>query len=136
MSAADDLERARLWWRGVTEDLAAAQDSAHLPRHRCFFAQQAAEKAIKTIFILCRVEFAKSHDIAALIGDLPEEFRIAIVAEEIDRLSKWAVASRYHETLPWPTDKQAQQAAATAELIVSALRDQAIQHGWQLEPSL
>jgi HEPN domain-containing protein len=134
MSEADDLARATLWWRGVMEDLAAAQDSAQLPRHRCFFAQQAAEKAIKTIFILCRVEFAKSHDIAALIVDLPGAFHIDIVTDEIDHRSKWAVASRYHETLPWPTDTQAQEAAATAEVIVSALRGQATQHGWNLEP--
>ena len=62
----------------------------------CFDAQQAAEKAIKSVLVFRRIEFRKTHDLRGLLTVLessghpvPEEIR------EADELTDYAVQTRY-----------------------------------------
>ncbi len=70
------------WWRYATEDLDTAQRLAGedtFPRWVCVMAQQAAEKAIKTLLIQQGIDFPRSArsqariDTAAAV-DPAEEF--------------------------------------------------------------
>lgn len=58
MSEAERLAEAERWLRYAREDLQAAEVLAErgvAPRQACFHAQQAAEKAIKAIFVFLKL---------------------------------------------------------------------------------
>jgi HEPN domain-containing protein len=81
----------------------------------CFHAQQAAEKAIKALLIWHGVKFPYIHDLAALLtrlekatGDLPQ--RIG----EAERLTQFAVETRYPGTAPPVREKEYQEAVKLA----------------------
>ena len=52
----ESLVLTRRWLHYATEDLVEAkamvQRPQYVPRHACFFAQQAAEKALKAVLVL------------------------------------------------------------------------------------
>jgi HEPN domain-containing protein len=81
----------------------------------CFHAQQAAEKAIKALLIRHGVKFPYVHDLAALLtrleratGDLPDSIRQA------ERLTQFAVETRYPGTAPPVGEKEYQEAVELA----------------------
>lgn len=60
---------AQAWWKQAQADLAAARDILGLEHWfaAAFFAQQAAEKAIKALFIVeQREESPKTHNLPAV----------------------------------------------------------------------
>ena len=60
MSGPERLDETRRWLRFAEEDLRAAEAllaQEDIPRQACFHAQQAAEKAIKSIFVFLQTEF-------------------------------------------------------------------------------
>lgn len=75
MSAPASAEEARRWLRFACEDLREAEALAAreegAPRHACWFAQQAAEKALKAALVLEGHEFPFRHDLDALRNLLP-----------------------------------------------------------------
>lgn len=92
-------DEAWRWWHLAEEDLRGAQrfaDDAELaPRLACFWAQQAAELALKAVLVTEDVDPPKSHDLADL-ADRSDHREIA----DLDRtkllvLSKFAVAARH-----------------------------------------
>jgi len=64
------------WLRYAREDLMAAEEmnaaTSLPPRHACYLAQQAAEKALKAALIFLQVEFPFRHDLDELRDLLPE----------------------------------------------------------------
>jgi HEPN domain-containing protein len=111
--ARSDLEIAKSRKEGIyLEDL-------------CFHAQQAAEKAIKAFLIKHGVEFPYVHDIAQLltlleeIGQLiPEQIR------EAERLTRFAVISRYPGIAPPTSLEEYDEAVSVAEKLVRWVEDQ------------
>jgi HEPN domain-containing protein len=100
----------------------------------CFNAQQAAEKAIKALLIRHGVEFPYVHDLAELLTSLegagqeiPESIRQA------ERLTRFAVFTRYPGFAPPTSREEYQEALALAEAVVrwaeERLRDE--QAKWQ-----
>jgi len=66
----------------------------------CYNAQQAAEKAIKAVFIYHRISFPLIHDLAALITILiKNEISVPDQIKESARLTRFAVATRYPHIL-------------------------------------
>ena len=62
----------------------------------CYQAQQAAEKAIKAIFVSLNVTFPYTHDIHHLLTLLEDEgITIPDSIKEAERLSVYAVQTRY-----------------------------------------
>ena len=61
MSAPELVSEANRWLRFATEDLKVAQNllasNESAPRHICFLAQQAAEKALKAALVLEEMDF-------------------------------------------------------------------------------
>jgi HEPN domain-containing protein len=127
MSGDDAAALAADWLRFAREDLVGAEADltdrrAHAPRHVCFGAQQAAEKAIKAMLVARQMRFPLKHDLeelANLLDDAAAELRPADLAE----LSEWAVASRYPD-FDEPAWADAERAAGAARRIVEiAVRD-------------
>lgn len=116
-----DPEVARLtaeWLRYAREDLAAAraglaERSHRMPRHVCFDAQQAAEKALKARYVARQVQHPFVHDLEELAAGLSD----ATASDDLGWLSQWAVKPRYpfDET---PTWEDAERAVAIARRVV------------------
>jgi HEPN domain-containing protein len=99
MKTREDIVRS--WIRKAEHDLLNARHTlATLGKNCpydtvCFHAQQAAEKYLKALLSGLQIGFPKSHDIGELITRLPERRRPTATADEVARLSRYAVAARY-----------------------------------------
>ena len=95
-----DLE-ARRWLRFSTEDLEVARrlltGCPPAPRHICWLAQQAAEKALKAALVVEEIDFPFSHDLDALRNLLPDRWSVRTTHPELGELTQWAVETRYPE---------------------------------------
>lgn len=97
-----DPEATRLaqeWLQWSRDDIRAAEELMRSgeaqPRHACFWAQQAAEKAVKAAFVLEQVEFPYVHDLNALEEALPGGWHVPGNEPELEWLSRWAMEARY-----------------------------------------
>jgi len=88
------------WFRQAEADLAAARDSLAAGHFEwaCFTAQQAAEKAVKALFLRRGMD-AWGHTITPLMGNLPEEAR---PGEEIINCAK--VLDKHYIPTRYPND--------------------------------
>ncbi len=85
----------------------------------CFLAQQASELAIKAVFQQHGWPFAYVHDLGQLLNDLAT-LGLAIPADvqEADKLSVFAVHTRYPGVAPAVTKAEFEEALKTAEAVV------------------
>ena len=130
MSIEADLAQAMRWFKTARGDLDTARALLGLKRyaHACFHAQQAAEKAFKGLLVATG-RLPKTHSIAQLLRELPEDPerhpRLAVAA----RLDKLYIATRYPDALPEGSDigeaydaKDAQEAIDVAEGTIALLQ--------------
>jgi len=86
------------WLNRARSNLARARASipeAYLEDH-CYDAQQAAEKAIKAVFVHRRLVFPFVHDLGRLLTLLEEAGeRIPKAVRQAERLTRFAVETRY-----------------------------------------
>jgi HEPN domain-containing protein len=122
MRAEDPAE----WIQFADDDLAVAQSglsnrTVQRPRHVCFGAQQAAEKAIKALLIARGISFPFKHDLSALVDLLAPGDRPSIDTSDREVLSGWAAATRYpgDEEPDWP---DAERAVQIAEVVIADVR--------------
>ncbi len=86
----------------------------------CFNAQQAAEKAIKAVFIYRGERFPFIHDLEELLGILERNgLRIPKYVRQATELSRFAVATRY-PSLASPITKRAYLRAVS--IVAAVLR--------------
>jgi len=114
------------WLTYAAGDLAAARSgiakAAILPRHACFFAQQAAEKAIKSAFIWLGIPIVKTHDIVLLQRCLPSGWRLyQFTDKDLNALSAWAIDARYPGEEADPSEQDALMMLNTTERILAAI---------------
>jgi HEPN domain-containing protein len=128
MSSRDQRHEYERWREYAREDLQVAQnglsDPSIMPRHSCFFAQQAVEKAIKSVLILLGIEFMYSHDLEYLNTLLPVDLQMDETHFDLEGLSLWAVLSRYPGDTAVPADEDAQQAVQSAHAVMEWLETQ------------
>ena len=93
------------WLREAEDDLSAAKDLLRLGRYSkaCFFAQQAAEKALKALLIKRAGVFETTHSVLRLLEVLSEHglevpSELFEKAEALDRLY---VPTRYPNVWPY-----------------------------------
>jgi HEPN domain-containing protein len=134
MSAGSDSASAADWLAYAAEDLGAArgivEGGSGVPRHACFFAQQAAEKALKAVLIAHGLRYPKVHDLERLLGLQPAGFALGVAVPELAKLTDLAVDARYPGLSPtWP---EAEEALTTAEAVVAAVTAHLAAHG--IEP--
>jgi HEPN domain-containing protein len=78
----------------------------------CFHAQQAAEKAIKSVLTLHGIEFRRTHDLLALAELLPKS-DFPITDNWLIRLTPYAVEFRYDdEPIHLISGREAQEVVA------------------------
>ena len=98
-------ERYQDWLDEALDDLAAAEDLYRLGRYSkaCFFAQQAAEKAVKAALMKRLKRFETIHSVAELLRRLrrggvwvPEE-----LVESGELLDRFYIPTRYPNAWPY-----------------------------------
>jgi len=133
MSAPEQTAEAQRWLRYAREDLAAAErllaDPRSVPRHICWLAQQAAEKALKAALVLEGVDFPWRHDLDALRNLLPAGWAVKVEQPDLAELTEWAVEARYPGDWPEATVEDAARAVATARAVYSAIARDCAQRG-------
>jgi HEPN domain-containing protein len=115
MSSPETLGDVRRWLRFAREDLEAAEallaDEACIPRHVCWLAQQAAEKALKAALVSEEIHFPFRHDLDALRNLLPDGWDTKRECADLAELTEWAVEARYPGDWPDATLDDARRAA-------------------------
>jgi len=108
----------RRWLRFAREDLQAAEAMLRradaYPRHACWLAQQAAEKALKAVFVFLEIEFPFVHDLDYLRDLLPDGWRVKREQPDLAALTEWAVEARYPGAMPEAVEADAQRAVQQA----------------------
>jgi HEPN domain-containing protein len=125
MSDAEFDGEVQRWLNHARDDLAAAEIESDFlqPRHRCFFAQQAAEKAIKGALTFANVDFPKLHQLESLRNLLPDDWDAKHDMPPLEWLTGWAVEARYPEEFPEITHEDAERAAREARAVVELILD-------------
>ncbi len=109
------------WLRFSEEDLDVAlrllSGRPPAPRHACWLAQQAAEKALKAALILEGMEFPFTHDLDALRNFLPHGWPVRDTHADLAELTEWAAEARYPGDRPDPTSADAVRAESEARSV-------------------
>ena len=125
MNAPEPEIEARRWLRFASEDLRAAESllggKEFVPRHACWLAQQAAEKALKAGLVLLQRSFPYRHDLDALRNMLPDDWAIKRANPDLAALTEWAVEARYPGDWPDATADEARQAVDDARSVVTSV---------------
>jgi HEPN domain-containing protein len=111
----------REWINRAESNLAAAGVSSPdvYLEDLCFNAQQAAEKAIKAVFIRRGLNFPFVHDLRRLLDLLNRNgVKIPKYVREADLLSPFAYVTRYPGAVPPVTQRQYRRAVRIAESVV------------------
>jgi HEPN domain-containing protein len=85
----------------------------------CFNAQQAAEKAIKAVFVYHQISYPYVHDLAALITILlNNEINVPDIIKESAKLTRFAVATRYPYIITPVSEREYLKAMEIAEHVI------------------
>ena len=115
---------------GTAERLCASEIEP--PRQACFFAQQAAEKALKAALELEHNDYPRIHQLHELLPLLPTSWPLHQLEVNLERLSKLVIDARYPDVNKLPTRAVAAQAVADARLVVDAIVEEFQRRGLEL----
>jgi len=137
MSSSELLDEVRRWLRFAREDLEAAEtlldEERCVPRHVCWLAQQAAEKALKGALASQQIQFPFRHDLDALRNLLPGDWTVKQQQPDLAELTEWAVEGRYPGDWPDATVEDAQRAAAQARTVHECVIEDLARYGIRAE---
>ncbi len=112
----------RDWLDDAASDMALATSTSDRPvrwAHRCFHAQQAAEKAVKAVLLSRGVEPPRTHNLGALLDLLPAEVASPPSTEGVVALSRYAAVTRYPGAFELVTEAHFRDALRLAEAVVA-----------------
>lgn len=113
------------WMKKAEHDLKSAKiilaSNEELYDSVCFHSQQLAEKALKALFTARSIEFPKTHNLL-LLSNLLLDADIMKYNEELERLTKYAIESRYPGDYVEPGREEAQKALAIATEIYTFVK--------------
>jgi HEPN domain-containing protein len=129
MNVHDEVHR---WLNYAREDLQVAQsildsEDSH-PRHVCWLAQQAVEKALKSVLIFSQIDFPFTHDLDRLRNLLPEGWQVKANFPDFAELTQWAVEARYPSDMPEASADDAQRAAKQANAVLETVTSDLKKH--------
>ncbi|HEY9766830.1 MAG TPA: HEPN domain-containing protein [Chroococcales cyanobacterium] len=121
MKPEEHLDFVRRWLRFAREDFQSAQRLYEIapPRQTCFFAQQSAEKALKSVLIYLQIETPRTHNLLLLQGFIPEEWGLSSL--DLAELNEYAVESRYPGAWEEPAKEDARRALKMTEAVFHAV---------------
>jgi HEPN domain-containing protein len=126
MNEPDLAAEVHRWLRFAEEDLVAAEtvctEPEFVPRHACWLAQQAAEKALKAALVSAQVDFPFRHDLDALRNLLPDGWQVKQEQPDLAELTEWAVEARYPGDWPDATEVDARRAVEQARAVFESVR--------------
>ncbi|GAB4466572.1 MAG: HEPN domain-containing protein [Anaerolineae bacterium] len=138
MSETERLAEVRRWLRYAREDLSAADAMVGqpdiAPRHACWLAQPAAEKALKAVRVFLQVEFPRRHDLDALRNVVPDGWSLKEAHPDLAALTEWAVEARHPGDWPDATDADARAAVEQARGVWQSVQADLAQRGLNVEP--
>ena len=111
----------REWLNRARSNLALAQSDTvgAMNEDLCFEAQQAAEKAVKAVFIQNGVIFPYIHDLDALLKRLERSgVKIPKYVRQADELTKFALVTRYPRLARVVTKREYRRAVRIAESVL------------------
>lgn len=115
------IAEGQLWLRYSAEDLDLAVhglvDRASRPRHVCWNAQQAAEKALKAALLLEGERSTSSHNLDELVEHLPDSWPVRRARIDLSQLTQWAVEGRYPGEWKEAAELDAEEAVALARRV-------------------
>ena len=133
MTGRRDSANPVTWFRYAKEDLECSVEllarvrsggSRVVPRHICWLAQQAVEKAMKAGMIASGQQVERSHDLNDLRDRLADNWGVKGRAERLGWLSTWEVDGRYPgEGLLEPSLNDASEAVRLALIALDAIED-------------
>jgi HEPN domain-containing protein len=133
MSSSELREEVRRWLRFAREDLEAAEallaEESAVPRHICWLAQQAAEKALKGALASHQIQFPFRHDLDAIRNLLPDDWTVKRRHPDLAELTEWAVEARYPGDWPEATLEDARRAAQQARPVYESVLADLARHG-------
>jgi HEPN domain-containing protein len=117
---------ALVWLRYAKEDIQTAQlllsNTATVPRHAAWLAQQASEKALKAYLIAEKIPFPRTHDLDLLLERMPTHSLIRQLDVDLSALTEYAVDARYPGDLADVTADEARNAVGDAATILAAVQ--------------
>jgi HEPN domain-containing protein len=126
MSGPEHILETERWLKYAGEDLHAAQVIIGEPtiayRHACWLAQQAAEKAIKSILIFLQIDFHRIHDLDALRNLIPDGWSVKTEFPDLAVLTEWAVEARYPGDWQEANEADARFAVEQATAILDTIK--------------
>jgi len=125
----DVIRQIRQWIEKAEEDLLAAEHLLTLGQRSpfatvCFHAQQCIEKYIKALLVSLTIDFPKIHDIGELAELLPAGYNVPLEETQQERLTDYAVVSRYPGNWEPLTQTDAEEAVALARRVREVVRIQ------------
>ncbi len=134
VSEADARKEAELWLIFADDDLALAEHAllgpTLPPRHAGFNAQQAAEKALKAIYIFLQIQYPFIHGLHKLRDALPDDWPVKREFPDLGELNIWAVIQRYPGAEGLASRDGAHRHVAMARALLAAMRRDLEQHGF------
>lgn len=123
----DKLHWIQQWVIKAESDLRAAEHLLTLKNDCptevvCFHAQQGVEKLLKALLTLLDIDFPKSHDLGELLKLLPQDKNIPLTVHEAEKLTDYAVSSRYPDDVEFISLLEATQASEIAKRVSLAVR--------------
>ena len=119
------VEAARLSLRWANEDFVMAERSHQMegfvPSGVCMWSHQSGEKAVKALLVAYDIDPPKQHDLARLALRLPASAADALLAIDVDELSRWATEGRYPADLDEAREADAKRAIQLAGVVRSLL---------------
>jgi HEPN domain-containing protein len=99
-------------------------------RHCCFWANQSAEKAIKSIFVFLRLAVPKTDDLDELVQALPDGWMVKGHSGNLSALNRWPQESQYPDYSLTPSEADADAAISLAERVLSSVEEDLRAHGY------
>ncbi len=134
VSEADAIKEAEVWLVFADEDMAAAEDLlgnfGRSPRHAGFYAQQAAEKALKAIYIYLQIQYPLVPELDKLRDGLPDDWPLKREFPDLGALNTWAVIQRYPGAAGLLSRDDARRHVAMVRALLTAVRRDLAQHGF------
>lgn len=121
------LKLVRQWIERAEEDLRNAEHTLTMEKDCpfgtvCFHAQQCVEKYLKALLVSQGVDFPKVHDIPELLALVPSSVRPVLSVEEQERLTDYAIVTRYPGDWEPITRDDAERAVEVVRRIREAVR--------------
>jgi len=132
MNATDRLAETARWLRYAEEDLTTAETLLRqphvVPRHVCWFAQQAVEKALKAVLVFLQIDFPRTHDLDVLRNLMPDVWQLKEMYPDLASLTQWVVEARYPGNWTEATSTEADMAVEQARIIWESISTELAQH--------